>query len=103
MDRHEDALDKFHQSADLYLRAHVHPEKETDKKLNSFAANLYIRCKEFAKAGEIFLAEADYLKAGECFKAAKKFEKAAICFEKASIYERDERLEQKPRKGTIPL
>eukprot|EP00026_Physarum_polycephalum_P000228 Phypoly_transcript_00228.p1 GENE.Phypoly_transcript_00228~~Phypoly_transcript_00228.p1 ORF type:complete len:1460 (+),score=271.79 Phypoly_transcript_00228:484-4380(+) len=84
MDKNQEALNRFHQAAELYLQAHVHPEKESDKKLNLFAANLFIRCKEFVKAGEIFLAEADFMKAGECFKAAKKFEKAATCFEKAN-------------------
>jgi hypothetical protein len=86
MDKVEEAMQKFHDSADLYLKAHIHPEKETDKKLNMFAANLFIRCREFSKAADIFFTERDYLKAGECFKVAKKFDKATVCFEKASIF-----------------
>ena len=85
MDKTDEAMRKFRDSADLYLQAHVHPEKDTDKKLNVFAANIYIKCNEFTKAGEIFLAEGEFSKAGECFRVVKRFDKAVHCFEKASI------------------
>ena len=86
MDKVEEAMHKFRDSADLYLKAHIHPEKDTKKKLNIFAANLFSQCKDFLKAGDIFYAEGEVLTAGEYFRAAKRFDKAAICFEKASIH-----------------
>lgn len=85
MDRSEEGKNKFREAADLYLKAHVHPEKDTDKKLNVFAANLFVRCNEHIKAGEIYLGEGEYAKAGDCFRTAKKYDKAANAFVKASI------------------
>lgn len=84
VDKTEESKAKFREAAELYLQAHVHPEKDTEKKLNVFAANLFVRCNEHTKAGEIFFGEGEFEKAGDCFRTAKRFDKAAHAFVKAN-------------------
>jgi tetratricopeptide (TPR) repeat protein len=85
MDKIEEANNKFREAAELYMQAHAHHDKDSDKKLNIFAANLYVKGREFVKAADIFFGEGDYEKAADLYRAAKKYDKAAISFEKASI------------------
>lgn len=85
MDKIVEAMSKFKEAAECFLAAHVHPEKETERKLNLFAAKLFQRCREFVKAGEIYFGEGDYVKAGDCFKAAKKYENASEAYFNAGI------------------
>ncbi len=63
----------------------VTDDRELAKKFTSYAANTFVGCGEFIKAGELFMEIGEFRNAGECFKRAKKYDIAVTAFAIAHI------------------
>ncbi len=80
-------MQKLRESGEYYLQAKGRTDdRDLAKKLASYAANAFVHCGEFSKAGELFKEIKNFRYSGECFKRAKKYENAVLAFEAADIF-----------------